>query len=99
MPGKKKRKTMKWPPKGGSKHLTLGGGKLLLHNVPFRYTRNFLGVLYTSVITYPHPHPPTISRFPGTCRNGIWPGEVFDTCNAFFTADQQIFYTWNAFFV
>lgn len=30
--------------KGGSKHLTLGGGKLPLHNVPFRYTINFLGV-------------------------------------------------------
>jgi hypothetical protein len=65
---------------------------------PSVYNRNFVRVLYTSVITYPHPHPPAMSHFPCTCRNGIWPGADFNTWNAFFTSDQQIFYTWNAFF-
>jgi len=41
--------------KGGSKHLTLGGGKLPLHNVPSRYTRSFLeGALHLSYLSPTH---------------------------------------------
>jgi hypothetical protein len=89
---------MKWPLKGAQNTSPSVEENSHSKMCPSDTLEIFWGVLYTSVITYPHPHLPAISRFPCTCRNGIWPGEDFDTWNAFFTSDQQIFYTWNAFF-
>lgn len=56
--------------KGGSKHLTLGGGKLPLQNVPFRYTRNFLGgALHLS---YHLPTSPPTSNLPFSLHLQKW---------------------------